>query len=83
MHPWQCLIVFIKSLQPPLLVGKEMRRNEEHPVRVSASKADASWSNIQIFILVKYFIVKYSLGESQEGRGQLVIFVKLLDQTYF
>ena len=53
--------MFIKSLQPPLLVGKEMRRKEEQPVRVSASKAEASWSNIhigqivdgQIFILVK------------------------------
>ena len=36
----------------PLLVGKEMRRKEEQPVRVSASKAEASWSNIHICQIV-------------------------------
>ena len=32
-----------EKVEPPRLVGNEMRRKEEQPVRVSASREEANW----------------------------------------
>ena len=88
----QCYWEF-KRLLPPLLVGKDIRRKEEQPVRVRASKAEASWwcSNVRLlnhticlalFIFITLLLRKAnSVCVKIQIRCFLQLFEQLKDKT--